>query len=138
MKKTLTNADIVTIYNTLNALKGRNDIMIGDMSIYWANKNNLKTYGDAANFIQETVQEIVQKYFTDENSEEVDGQKVIKKEYQDEITQKINVDLSKLNVQTMDVETKTISKESFEKFATANEEKLSMLELTVYEQFIEE
>lgn len=139
MKKTLVNADIMTIYNTLNTLKGRNDITIGDMSIYWANKNNLKTLGDATNFIQEAVQEIVQKYFTEENSEMTeDGQRAIKKEYQEEIMGKINVELNKLNIQTMDIEIKTITKESFEKFTNSNAEKLTMLELTVFEQFVEE
>lgn len=138
MKKSLANVDIVAIHSALNALKLREDITIGDISIYWANKHNLKTLSDATNMIQDTAQEIAQSYFTEENSEEVDGQKVIKKEYQDEVVQKLNRDLEALNVQTMDVEVKTFNKESFERFVNANIEKLSMRDMTILEQFVEE
>lgn len=138
MKKTLANVDIVAIHSALNTLKLREDITIGDMSIYWANKYNLKALADAANMIQETAQEIAQSYFTDENSKEVDGQKVIKEEYREEIVQKLNKDLEELNLQTMDVEVKTFKKDSFEKFVNANIEKLSMRDITILEQFVEE
>lgn len=138
MKKTLTNSDIVIIYNTLNILKSRDDIMLGDISIYWANKNNLKVLADAAAMIQETVQEIAKSYFTDENSEEKDGQRIIKEEYQEEVTQKLNIDIEALNIQTMDVDIKSFKKDAFEKFINANIDKLSMRDIAVLELFVEE
>lgn len=138
MKKSLANVDIVAIHSALNALKLREDITIGDMSIFWANKRNLKALADATNMIQETAQEIAQTYFTDENSEEVDGQKVIKKEYQEEIVQKLNKDLEALNLQSTDVEVTTFKKDAFERFVNANIEKLSMRDITILEQFVEE
>lgn len=138
MTKKLTNADIAVIYNTLNALKGRDDIVIGDMDIFWAIRYNLNVFKEKATFIQETINEKVQSYFTDENTEIVDEQKVIKEELREEISAKINADVQELNSKAMDVEYVSIKLDSLKAMAKANESKLTMLEMTVLEQFVDD
>lgn len=138
MTKKLTNSDIAVIYNTLNSLKGRDDIVIGDMDVFWAIRCNLNALKEKANFIQETINEKVQSYFTDENTDEIDGQKVIKEELREELGAKINADVQELNSKVMDVEITSITLDALKAMSKANSSKLSMLEMTVLEQFVEE
>ena len=138
MKKRLSNTDIVVIYNTLNTLKGRDDIVIGDMDMFWAIRCNHNVFKDKAAFVQEIIQEKVQSYFTDENTDIVDDQKVIKEELRDEISAKINADVNELNSKAMEVELTGIKIDSLKEFVKANASKLSMLEMTVLEQFVDE
>lgn len=138
MKKTFTNADITAINNVLNTLKSRDDIVIGDMSIFWAIKANLKTFTEASTLVKESIDETVQKYFTDENSDIVGDQKVLKEEYREETVEKINADVRALNFQTTDVEIKAIERKALEKFTSINAEKLAPVEITVLDLLTEE
>lgn len=138
MTKKFTNSDITVIYNTLNALKGRDDILIGDMDMFWAIRYNLDVFKKHAAFVTETINDKIQSYFTDENTEEIDGQKVIKKELQEEIGAKMDADVRALQGQIVDVSYTSVTLKSLRAMAKANESKLTMLEMTVLEQFVDE
>lgn len=68
MKKTIVNADVVAMYKTLNTMKSRSDIVPGDVDVFWANTMNLKTLKAQADKIAEFEQELINSFFTEENS----------------------------------------------------------------------
>ena len=68
MKKIIVNADVMAMYRTLNAMKSRSDIVPGDVDVFWANTMNLKTLKAQADKIAEFEQELINSYFTEENS----------------------------------------------------------------------
>ena len=68
MKKVIVNADIMAMYKTLNSMKSRADLIAGDVDVFWANTMNLKTLKAQVDKISEVEQELVDSYFTEENS----------------------------------------------------------------------
>lgn len=142
MKKTLTNADIETMYNVLNELKGRADIIPGDSNIFWANSLNLQELREKVTKIQEIKNDMVNSYFTDKTSHTVkseDGKesRVLNDDVKDEILAKIQSDVTNINNKTMELELEPIPKESLKDMFKANEKSMSMIEMTVMAMFVD-
>ena len=145
MKKTLTNAEIISLYNTLEAINSRTDLVPGDVDVFFANSKNLKTLKAAADSISEIVQEVINKHFTDDNSHAVlddDGNetenRALNDDVKDEIVKLINSDINKIYAKTEDLEIVTIPEESLKKMFSANVEKMTFAEMTIMNEFIEE
>ena len=142
MKKTLTNAEIVKTYNTLMSIKNSPNIVPGDSSIYWANNVNISTLKPKAEMIQDTVNEVVNSYFTDENThttKDTSGKeiKVLNDDIKDDIIVKINQDVSELENKTVEIVFESITKEAFEAMIKTNEKTMSMAQMDVMGMFIE-
>lgn len=142
MKKILTNAEIVKIYNTLMSIKNSPNIAPGDSSIYWANNVNISTLKPKAEMIQDTVNEVINSYFTDENthtSKDASGKeiKVLNDEIKDDVIAKINHDVNELENKTVEVVLESITKEAFEVMIKTNEKTMSMAQMDVMGMFIE-
>lgn len=138
MKKNFTNSDIKVIYHVLNVLKGRDDIIISDMNIFWAIHYNLKLFKEKVMFIQEITNEKIKSYFTEETTNEVNGEKVLKEECEKEIIAKINEDTKRIDAQSMEIDVCTIKLDALKTMSKINENRLSMLDMTILEQFIED
>lgn len=145
MKKTLTNADIVTMYNTLNTMKSRSDLMPGDAEVFWANAINLKTLKEKAENINTITQELVNTYFTEENSHPVldengneTGSRALNDDAKDTVVAEINSGIEKIYEKSYEVELEPIPKESLKKMLKANEDKMSFLEMTIMNEFVKE
>lgn len=145
MKKTLTNADIITMYNTLNEMKGRSDIVPGDAEVFWANSVNIKVLKEKVENITEIVQELVNSHFTEENSySAVDsdgnetGNRILNDDVKDEVIKEINIDVERIYAKSCEIDLESIPKESLKKMLKANEDKMSFLEMTVMNEFVEE
>lgn len=144
MKKTIVNADIVAMYRTLNNMKGRSDIVPGDVDVFWANTMNLKTLTEQINKISEFEQELVNSFFTEENSHPATdedgnetGSRVLNDDVKDKISEEIQEGLNKIYSKTCELDIETIPAESLKKMLKANEDKLSMLDMTVMYEFVE-
>ena len=138
MKKTLTNSDIITIYDALNGLNGRSDMVPGDVEVFWANKKNTKVLKEKAEEINSIVQEIVNSHFTDENSHPVvdedgneTGGKVLNDDVKDQVLEEINADINKIYVKPVEIDLELIPQDSLTKMFKANEGKMSFLERTI-------
>ena len=145
MKKTLTNAEIISLYNTLEAINSRTDLVPGDVDVFFANSKNLKTLKSSADSISEIVQEVINKYFTDDNSHSVldddgneTGNRALNDDIKDEIVKLINSDINKIYAKTEDLEIVTIPEESLKKMFSANADKMTFAEMTIMNEFIEE
>ena len=110
MKKTLTNAEIISLYNTLEAINSRTDLVPGDVDVFFANSKNLKTLKSSADSISEIVQEVINKHFTDDNSHAVldddgneTGNRALNDDVKDEIVKLINSDINKIYAKTEDL-----------------------------------
>lgn len=143
MRKTITNADILTMYNTLNEMKSRSDLIPGDAEIFWANAMNLKVLKEKSDNISEIVQELINTHFTEENSHSVvdengndTGKRVLNDDVKDTVISEINTDIEKIYAKTCEVELESIPKESLKKMVKANEDKMSFLEMTVMNEFV--
>lgn len=144
MKKTIVNADIVAMYRTLNNMKSRSDIVPGDVDVFWANTMNLKTLTEQVNKISEFEQELVNSFFTEENSHPATdedgnetGSRVLNDDVKDKISKEIQEGLNKIYSKTCELDIETIPAESLKKMLKANEDKLSMLDMTVMYEFVE-
>lgn len=144
MKKTIVNADIVAMYRTLNNMKSRSDIVPGDVDVFWANTMNLKTLTEQINKISEFEQELVNSFFTEENSHPATdedgnetGSRVLNDDVKDKISKEIQEGLNKIYSKTCELDIETIPAESLKKMLKANEDKLSMLDMTVMYEFVE-
>lgn len=140
MKKVIVNADVITMYKTLNAIKSRSDIVPGDVEIFWANTMNLKTLKAQADKISEVEQELVNSFFTEENSHPADNGtdgRVLNDDVKDVIIPKIQEGLQKIYDKTCELDIEMIPEESLKKMLKANEDKLSMLDMTVMYEFVE-
>lgn len=142
MKKSYANSDIVTMYNVLNNLKGRADIIVGDADIFWANCNNLEALKEKADKIQTVTTDIVNSFFTDENShieknEEGEEVRILNDETKEETLHNLQIELNKINAKKVDIELESISEESVKTFVKNNEKAMSFLEMNVMRQFIE-
>lgn len=138
MKKLITNADIVTMFNTLNALKGRSDIVPGDSNIFWANSVNLKALKEKVEMFQEIVNDLVNSFFTEENSHEEGETRVLNDDKKEEVLSKINEQVHMLEAKTVEVELEPIPKKSLKSMLKSNEKTMSMLDMTVMQMFLEE
>lgn len=145
MKKTLTNAEIISLYNTLEAINSRTDLVPGDVDVFFANSKNLKTLKSSADSISEIVQEVINKHFTDDNSHAVldddgneTGNRALNDDVKDEIVKLINSDINKIYAKTEDLEIVTIPEESLKKMFSSNAEKMTFAEMTIMNEFIEE
>ena len=141
MKKTLTNAEIVKIYNTLMSIKNSPNIVPGDSSIYWANNVNITTLKPKAEMIQDTINEIVNSYFTDENthmSKDSTGKeiKTLNDDVKDTVVAKINNDVYELENKTVEIELEPIEKEAFDTMVKINEKTMSMAQMDVMGLFV--
>ncbi len=143
MKKTLTNAEIVKTYNTLMNIKNSSNIVPGDSSIYWANNVNLATLKPKAEMVQNTINEVINSYFTDENthmSKDSSGKevKVLNDDVKDSIIVKINSDVAELENKTAEIELESIEKEAFEMMIKLNEKTMTMVQMDVMRLFVNE
>lgn len=142
MKKEFTNADIITIFDILNNMKGRADIVPGDADIFWANSVNIETFGEKAKQARKIMEEMINSHFTEENShvnkdEKGNEVRVINDKDKEVAIKAINEDLAKINSKTCELDIETFSKEAFKKMIKANEKNMTYLEMTVMKQFIE-
>lgn len=143
MKKTIVNADVVAMYKTLNNMKSRSDIVPGDVEVFWANATNLKTLEEQANKIFEFERELVSSFFTEENSHPVldeNGNETgcaLNDDVKDKISEEIQAGLQKIYSKTCDLDIEMIPETSLKKMLKANEDKLSMLDMTVMYEFVE-
>ena len=143
MKKILTNAEIVKTYNTLMNIKNSSNIVPGDSSIYWANNVNLATLKPKAEMVQNTINEVINSYFTDENthmSKDSSGKevKVLNDDVKDSIIVKINSDVAELENKTAEIELESIEKEAFEMMIKLNEKTMTMVQMDVMRLFVNE
>ena len=143
MKKTYSCADIIAIFNTLNNMKSRSDIIPGDAEIFWANTINLEEFSKASSNIQKVMDGIIDSHFTDnvchiEKTESGEERKVLNEDSKDMVLSKLDIELDKINRKEMEIEIETIPKSSFEKMIKANEKSMSFLEMTVMQQFVED
>lgn len=145
MRKTLTNADIITMYNTLNEMKGRSDMIPGDAEVFWANALNIKILKEKAESIGEIVQELVHSHFTEKNSHPIvdengteTGNRALNDDVKEDIISKLNADIEKIYAKSYEIELEPIPKASLKKMLKANEDKMSFLEMTVMNEFVEE
>lgn len=143
MEKILTNAEIVKIYNTLMNIKNSSNIVPGDSSIYWANNVNLATLKPKAEMVQNTINEVINSYFTDENthmSKDSSGKevKVLNDDVKDSIIVKINSDVAELENKTAEIELESIEKEAFEMMIKLNEKTMTMVQMDVMRLFVNE
>mgnify|MGYP007065015828 CR=1 FL=1 len=122
MKKVIVNADIMAMYKTLNSMKSRADLIAGDVDVFWANTMNLKTLKAQVDKISEVEQELVDSYFTEENSHPII---------------EIQEGLQKIYDKTCELDVEMIPEESLKKMLKSNEDKLSMLDMTVLYEFVE-
>ena len=141
MKKILTNAEIVKIYNTLISIKNSSNIVPGDSSIYWSNNVNIATLKPKAEMIQDTINEIVNSYFTDENthmSKDSAGKEVktLNDNVKDTVVTKINNDVYELENKTVEIELEPIEKEAFDTMVKINEKTMSMAQMDVMGLFV--
>ena len=143
MKKTIVNADVVAMYNTLNTMKSRSDIVPGDVDVFWANTMNLKTLKAQADKIAEFEQELINSFFTEENSHVVTDEsgnetgRALNDDIKDTVVPEIQEGLQKIYDKTCELDIEMIPKESLKKMLKANEDKLSMLDMTVMYNFVE-
>lgn len=144
MKKTIVNADVVAMYKTLNLMKSRSDLIAGDVNVFWANTMNLKTLKEQADKISEVEQELVDSFFTEENSHPVTdengnetGGRILNDDVKDTIIPEIQEGLQKIYDKTCELDIEMIPEESLKKMFKANEDKLSMLDMTVMYEFVE-
>lgn len=143
MKKTIVNADVIAMYRTLNEMKSRSDIVPGDVEVFWANTTNLKTLEEQANKIFEFERELVSSFFTEENSHPVldeNGNETgcaLNDDVKDKINEEIQAGLQKIYGKTCDLDIEMIPETSLKKMLKANEDKLSMLDMTVMYEFVE-
>lgn len=144
MKKTIVNADVMAMYNTLNNMKSRSDLVAGDVEVFWANTMNLKTLKGQADKISEVSQELIDSYFTEENSHPTTdedgnetGGRTLNDDVKDTLAPEIQTGLQKIYAKTCELDIETIPAESLKKMLKANEDKLSMLDMTVLYEFVE-
>ena len=144
MKKTIVNADVVAMYKTLNLMKSRSDLIAGDVNVFWANTMNLKTLKEQADKISEVEQELVDSFFTEENSHPATdengnetGGRILNDDVKDTIIPEIQEGLQKIYEKTCELDIEMIPEESLKKMLKANEDKLSMLDMTVMYEFVE-
>ena len=143
MKKTIVNADVVAMYKTLNTMKSRSDIVPGDVDVFWANTMNLKTLKAQADKIAEFEQELINSFFTEENSHVVTDEignetgRALNDDIKDTVVPEIQEGLQKIYDKTCELDIEMIPKESLKKMLKANEDKLSMLDMTVMYNFVE-
>lgn len=143
MKRTIVNADVIAMYRTLNEMKSRSDIVPGDVEVFWANTMNLKVLKEQADKISEFERELVSSFFTEENSHPVldeDGNEtgcVLNDDVKDKISEEIQAGLQKIYSKTCDLDIEMIPETSLKKMLKANEDKLSMLDMTVMYEFVE-
>ena len=124
------------------SIKNSPNIVPGDSSIYWANNVNISTLKPKAEMIQDTVNEVVNSYFTDENThttKDTSGKeiKVLNDDIKDDIIVKINQDVSELENKTVEIVFESITKEAFEAMIKTNEKTMSMAQMDVMGMFIE-
>lgn len=143
MKKTIVNADVIAMYKTLNTMKSRSDIVPGDVEVFWANTTNLKTLEEQANKIFEFERDLVNAFFTEENSHPVldengnETGRALNDDVKDKISEEIQAGLQKIYSKTCELDIETIPETSLKKMLKANEDKLSMLDMTVMYEFVE-
>lgn len=143
MKKKFTNGDIVTMFNVLNNLKGRTDIVVGNADIFWANCLNLDTLKEKVDKFQKVVNSITESYFTDEvthTEKNVSGEedKVLNDDVKEEVLNKLQKEINSLTTKEVSVDIETIPKEAIKDMIKANEKSMTYLEMTVMRQFVEE
>lgn len=144
MKKTIVNADVIAMYRTLNEMKSRSDLVAGDVEVFWANTMNLKTLKEQADKISEFERDLVNSFFTEENSHPVldeegneTGNRALNDDAKDRVSEEIQEGLNKIYSKTCELDIETIPSESLKKMLKANEDKLSMLDMTVMYEFVE-
>ena len=144
MKKVIVNADIMAMYKTLNSMKSRADLIAGDVDVFWANTMNLKALKAQVDKISEVEQELVDSYFTEENSHPIvdengneTGNRVLNDDIKDKIIPEIQESLQKIYDKTCELDVEMITEESLKKMLKSNEDKLSMLDMTVLYEFVE-
>ena len=135
MKKVIVNADIMAMYKTLNSMKSRADLIAGDVDVFWANTMNLKTLKAQVDKISEVEQELVDSYFTEENSHSIVDENG--NETGNKIIPEIQEGLQKIYDKTCELDVEMIPEESLKKMLKSNEDKLSMLDMTVLYEFVE-
>lgn len=141
---TIVNADIMAMYKTLNSMKSRADLIAGDVDVFWANTMNLKTLKAQVDKISEVEQELVDSYFTEENSHSIvdengneTGNRALNDDIKDKIIPEIQEGLQKIYDKTCELDVEMIPEESLKKMLKSNEDKLSMLDMTVLYEFVE-
>lgn len=144
MKKVIVNADIMVMYKTLNSMKSRADLIAGDVDVFWANTMNLKALKAQVDKISEVEQELVDSYFTEENSHPIvdengneTGNRALNDDIKDKIIPEIQESLQKIYDKTCELDVEMIPEESLKKMLKSNEDKLSMLDMTVLYEFVE-
>ena len=144
MKKVIVNADIMAMYKTLNSMKSRADLIAGDVYVFWANTMNLKALKTQVDKISEVEQELVDSYFTEENSHSIvdengneTGNRALNDDIKDKIIPEIQEGLQKIYDKTCELDVEMIPEESLKKMLKSNEDKLSMLDMTVLYEFVE-
>lgn len=111
MKKVIVNADIMAMYKTLNSMKSRADLIAGDVDVFWANTMNLKTLKAQVDKISEVEQELVDSYFTEENSHSIvdengneTGNRALNDDIKDKIIPEIQEGLQKIYDKTCELD----------------------------------
>ena len=138
MKKVIVNADIMAMYKTLNSMKSRADLIAGDVDVFWANTMNLKALKAQVDKISEVEQELVDSYFTEENSHPIvdengneTGNRVLNDDIKDKIIPEIQESLQKIYDKTCELDVHMIPEESIKKMPKSHEDKLSMHDMTL-------
>lgn len=115
MKKVIVNADIMAMYKTLNSMKSRADLIAGDVDVFWANTMNLKTLKAQVDKISEVEQELVDSYFTEENSHPIvdengneTGNRALNDDIKDKIIPEIQEGLQKIYDKTCELDVEMI------------------------------
>ena len=115
MKKVIVNADIMAMYKTLNSMKSRADLIAGDVDVFWANTMNLKALKAQVDKISFMLSDDIK----------------------DKIIPEIQESLQKIYDKTCELDVEMIPEESLKKMLKSNEDKLSMLDMTVLYEFVE-
>lgn len=142
MKKTFTNAEIITIIKSLNNKDSfiTNPSIKPPFEILWANKINLKLLGERFDLIAELEKEIYQEcmkpeYLEAETNE--DGKEVqkIKPECTEALLSDVNNRLQGLSSQTNELEIQTFSEATLIDFMKKYDEQISSPEFAALEYF---
>lgn len=133
MKKKLSNAEIIKNYRILKSLKSRSDVVPGDINIYWSLTINLETMLKHIEKIELVVKEVIDSYFTEENSHIINDNgnevKVFNDDVRETMTEKLNIEFAKIDNKLVELDFDEIPTDSINEMLKQNEKTLSMAEI---------
>ena len=133
MKKKLSNAEIIKNYRILKSLKSRPDVVPGDINIYWSLTINLETMLKHIEKIELVVKEVIDSYFTEENSHIINDNgnevKVFNDDVRETMTEKLNIEFAKIDNKLVELDFDEIPTDSINEMLKQNEKTLSMAEI---------